>query len=95
MEKLTFDEFKKLEHGKVFATGILPNSSEGILVTNNGGKLRWVAVKEGIEDWAVYFYWAKDSSIDFVKNHGNKVTTEEYIRRCVPCSNEVFDLYRY
>lgn len=45
MENLTLKEFDSLPLGEVFATGVLPNSPEGIFMTNNGGELRWVAKK--------------------------------------------------
>lgn len=59
-----------------------------------GGFFKWVAVRGGIHDWAIY----KDSSDktwDEVKSYGNKVYSEEEIRNLVPCDDEAFKMYRH
>jgi hypothetical protein len=94
MEILTLEEFDKLPLGEVFATGVLPNSPEGLFMTNDGGELRWVAKKGWGHDWAVYCHWA-DRSVKWVEESGDKIHTEVYIRRCVPCTDEVFKIYRF
>jgi hypothetical protein len=92
--ELTKELFEQLPKGEVFATGFLPNSPEGIFMNRDGGILRWVAKNGWGNDWAVYCHWS-DRSIDWIRDRGDKVLTEEYIRRCVPCTNEVFKLYRF
>lgn len=94
MEILTLEQFDHIPSGQVFATGIFPNSPEGIFMTRNSGLLRWVAKKGWANDWAVYCHWAENDE-DYVRDYGDKVLTEIYIRRCVPCTDEVFKLYRY
>ena len=42
---LTEEKFKELPRGEIFATGILPNSNEGLFMTRDGGDLKWVAIK--------------------------------------------------
>lgn len=92
---LTKEEFDKLPLGEVFATGVLPNSDDGIFMTRDGGELRWVAKKGwGGHDWALYCHWA-DKSVEYIRDYGDKVMTEKYIRRCVPCTDEIFKAYRY
>lgn len=91
---MTLEEFNNIPRGEVFATGVLPNSPEGIFMTNDGGNLRWVAKKGWGNDWAVYCHWEHNSP-EWIRDHGDKTHTEEYIRRCVPCTDEVFKLYRY
>lgn len=90
---ITIDDFIMFMPGEVFATGVLPNSPEGIFMTRDGGELRWVAVKGYGNDWAVYCHWSYHSK-EFVKSSGDKVLTPEYIQRCVPCSDEVMKRYR-
>ena len=92
--ELTRQQFDEIPLGEVFATGVLPNSPDGIFMANNGGDLRWVAKKGWGYDWAVYCHWAHNS-VEYVRDYGDKVTTEKYIRRCVPCTDEVFKIYRY
>ena len=86
--------FESLPDGQVFATGVLPNSPEGLFMTRNGGTLRWVAKKGWGYDWAIYCHWA-DKSPEWVRDHGDKVTNEAHIKRCVECDDETFKIYRY
>lgn len=91
---MTLEEFNTISPGTIFATGILENSPEGIYMTEEGGRLRWVAVKGYANDWAVYCLWPYYTE-KYVAENGDKVVSEAYIRRCVPCSDEVFNRYRY
>jgi len=94
MELLTLEKLKAMKPYSVFATGTVENSLEGIFTTRDGGLLRWVAVRGGIWDWAIYIHWA-DKSITWIKNHGDKVIGEANIRKLVPCDDEAFKMYRY
>lgn len=94
MEELTEEKFKKLPHSGIFATGVLPNSPDGLFMTNSGGELRWIAKKGGGYDWAIYCHWDSWTEIEIASN-GDKVHNEHHIKRCVPCTDEVFKLYRY
>ena len=95
MKTLTKEQFDLIPRGEVFATGILPNSPSGLFMTNNFyGNLRWVAKKGYGYDWAIYCHWEEHDK-EWVTAHGDKVTGEEHIKRCVPCEEEVFSLYRY
>jgi len=91
---MTFEEFKQIPAGTVFAQGELANSPEGIFMTNNGGTLRWLAKKGQVQDWAIYCHWANRPWI-FIEKAGDKVTNKEHIRRCVPCDDEMLKHYRY
>lgn len=90
---LTLEEFDKIKPGEVFRMGIISNSPTGVFMTDAGGMLRFVAKKGYANDWTVYIHWAT-SSWDFIEKSGDKSFTETYIRRCVPCTDEVFKLYR-
>lgn len=94
--EMTKQEFDALPRGEVFATGTIPNSLEGMYMTNTreGDTLRWVAKKGYGNDWAIYCHWSEHSK-EWVTEHGDKVDNELHIRKCVPCTKEVFDLYRY
>lgn len=92
--ELTIEQFNKIPAGQTIAMGVSPNSPEGIFMTTGGGNLRWVAVKGYANDWAIYCHWDHHSS-DWIRKHGDKVHAEENIKRCVPCTDEVFNLYRH
>ena len=94
MKILTEAKFKKIPRGEIFATGVLPNSPEGLFMTNSGGELRWIAKKGHGYDWAIYCHWAYWTEFEIASN-GDKVTNEHHIKRCVPCDDVVFKLYGY
>lgn len=94
MEKITEEQFKEIPIGDIFATGVLPNSPEGLFMTNGGGELRWIAKKGYGYDWAIYCHWANWTESEIASN-GDKVHNEEHIKKCVPCTYEVFKLYRH
>jgi hypothetical protein len=91
---LTLDVLNFLEQDKIFASGELPDNSFGINMDSSGKMLRWVAVKGYGQSWSVYCHFANHSN-DYIKDFGNKIMTEAYIKRCVPCSDEAFGKYRY
>ena len=92
---LTLEEFNKIPDGKIFATGILPNSPEGLYMTDSqqGKHLLWLAKKGYGHDWSIYCHW-EDKGLHFVETQGDKVTMKEDILKCVLCSEEVLNLYR-
>jgi hypothetical protein len=91
---ITLEQFNMFEHSDVFASGVLPNSPDGIFMTRDGGNLRWVAKKGVINDWSIYCYW-EDKSINWITINGDKLYSEQYIKKCINCSEEVLKLYRY
>ena len=90
---LTKEIFDKLRDGEIFATGILPNSPEGLFMTSVGGELKWVAVKGYGNDWIIYCNWVYKSD-EWIKRHGDKITSESNIKKCIQCDDEIFNLYR-
>lgn len=93
-KELTVEEFDKIPDGDVFRTGTLPDSPEGLNMTNSGRMLKWIAKKGYANDWAIYCHWA-DSSDVYVRQHGQKVASESNILNAVPCVKEVLNRYRY
>ena len=94
--KITKEIYDKISEGDVFASGVIENKPEGIYMVSSsiGRLLRWVAVKgDGIPGrWRMYVLWAK-ASIDTVRNSGDKVLTNIYVRRAIDVDDEVFALY--
>jgi len=92
---LTLQQLKDLPPG-IFASGIVPNSPEGIYMTTHreGDNLIWVASRGRIHDWAIYVTWA-ESGREFALSNGDKVRGEVNIKKLVPCDGEAFEMYRY
>jgi len=94
---LSLIQFEKIPDGKVFATGVLPNSYEGEGLNMVGGHqgelLRWIAKKGYGHDWAIYCHWS-NYSVEWIEENGDKVSSKDNIQKCVPCDKEVLNLYR-
>ena len=80
MGELTLQMLKDFEPG-IFAGGIYLSS-------------RWVAVRGGIHDWAIYI-GTPDRTPEDIRSYGDKVHDETTIRKLVPCSDEAFAMYRH
>ncbi|HXS59740.1 MAG TPA: hypothetical protein VN703_02890 [Candidatus Sulfopaludibacter sp.] len=80
----------------VFATGVIENSPDGVYMTNDnlGKKLRWVAKRGRIHDWAIYIHWAEKEE-DWIRDYGDKVTSPSNIKKLIPCDDAAFSMYRY
>lgn len=91
---LTVEQFKNINPGEKFASGVLPDDPSGINMTNSGKNLRWVAIKGYGDDWCIYTFWAIYDE-EYISKHGDKVIMKDNIKKCVPCTEEVFKKYRY
>jgi len=95
IKMLDLEMLKIIPAGTVFGEGIVIDNPDGINMTNSGKDLRWVAKKGfGYDDWAIYIHWA-DNDILFVAEQGDKVNWEDNIRKLVPCTDEVYEKYRF
>jgi len=87
--ELTLEKLKEMEPETIFAFG------EGNYPElHKGEDIRWVAVRGGIHDWALYYHlstydWA------YIKRNGNKSFTDSVIKELVPCDDESFKMYRF
>jgi hypothetical protein len=79
MEELTLDALKAMEPG-MFAKG------EGMCK-------KWVAVRGGIHDWAIYC-GPMENSYELIERSGDKLYGDEAIRQLVPCTDEALAWYR-
>lgn len=91
---ITLQNLKDMEPDTIFASGTTTDDPQGINMTNSGRKLRWVACRGGIHDWAIYIQSA-DWPADEVKRVGDKVSNETNIKKLVECDDEAFGMYRY
>jgi hypothetical protein len=69
MTELTLQDLKELAPNSIFASGEILDNPEGVNMTGSGKMLRWVAVRGGIHDWAIYCHFA-DKTKEWIKNHG-------------------------
>jgi len=88
-EKLTIDELREMEEGQVIkqGRGFFPE------IWRNGD-LKWIAVRGGIADWAIYcdlVYY----DYDYIRRLGDKMMDEKTIRKLIPCTDEVWETYRF
>jgi len=78
----------------IFATGTTMDNENGLFMANTGKQLRWIAIRGGYYDWAIYCHFS-NRDINWIARQGDKVTMENNIRKLVPCDDEAFKLYRY
>jgi hypothetical protein len=91
---LTVDKLKAMQPSTIFATGEILDNPQGLNMTNSNKRLRWVAVRGGIHDWAIYCHWAEHDQ-EWIKSQGDKVYNKHNIKRLVECDDEAFKMYRY
>ena len=92
-QKLTPELLATFPNCEIFASGVAPDSPNGLNMMRSGKPLTWVACKGGIEDWAVYVAWETDNLQD-IKDHGDKVYNLNNIRNIMDVSDSAFALYR-
>jgi len=92
---LTKKKLIDMEPDSIFARGTCVDSPDGINMVGSGRKLRWIAKRRsGPFDWCIYIHWEEHSDY-YIKRHGDKVTSEQNIKKLVPCDDEAFKLYGY
>lgn len=82
---MTIVDLLGIPSGSIFDQGVIPNSPEGIYMTdsNIGRNLLWVAKKGYADDWCIYTHW-EDNGIGFVLIQGDKVSSKQNIQKLVP-----------
>ena len=96
--ELTIERLKEMEPDKVFARGFVLDHETVCNITgrNTGKMLKWVAVRGGIHDWAIYCEDPENPMQRFgeVARLGNKIHSDDIIRELQPCTDEAFKMYR-
>lgn len=108
---LTLETLKSFPPGEIFQTGTFIDSKEpgegnvALCLPISNKKVRWVAVKGRLDklcDWCIYaenpHYQGTDYefiAFEDIKRRGDKIMGEANIKKLIPCSDEVFERYRY
>ena len=117
---ITLETLKNLSPSKIFAYGEDLIKHPWWNGTENNGayktcneegmtKVKWVAIRVGIHDWAIYHSLnANFERSDFmdgnshlneseerIASYGAKLYDIEKIRELVPCDDEAFEMYRF
>jgi hypothetical protein len=90
---ITIADLKSMPAKTIFAQGEAIDGPLGINMTGSGKMLRWVAVRGGIWDWAIYV-GRNTSSYEEIARTGDKVHDIATIKRLVPCDKEAMEMYR-
>ena len=90
---MTIEEYNKYPVGLIIRSGLISNSQTGVFMSTdkNIPLLKFVVIKR-LNSWTMYL-GKEHQSVTDIYLHGDKSNTEEYIRRCFPCTDEVFKLY--
>jgi hypothetical protein len=92
---LTVEKLEKMEPDTVFATGIIIDSDDlgGIVLHSAGSKLRWVAVRGAIPDWAIYYH-DYNFPESYIKSYGIKLYNIKVVKKLVYCDKKALKAYR-
>lgn len=97
-KKLTLTQLKDMYPHKIFASGHEIDSPEGINIADTGQRLKWIAVRGRIHDWAIYAMPEipeEEIPEEVIHERGGKVMGKENINKLVPSTDEAFKMYRY
>lgn len=82
---LTLEYLKNLKIGTIFKSGYF---------AQDGKKMRWIAIKVDVCDWTIYHDYKGNPDM-WIYQWGDKVQLDERIKKLVPCTDEVFKMYKY
>ncbi len=79
--------------GEIFGCGTSKDTKDGGVNFQLTGKaVRWIAVKGGNDDWAIYFDY-QAPSIEYLKRYGYKLSVEN-VPNLIKVSDAVLARYR-
>lgn len=86
---ITVEKLKEMEPGTIFATG-----ETELDIFDDIQTVRWVAIRGGIHDWAIYYHHPDKSDIE-ISRIGDKLHDLDKVQELVPADNEAIRMYRY
>lgn len=92
---MTFQEFKKIPAGEVFRVVTTQYHTIHSYVGGAWPELTFVC-KKGLvyDDWVIYCHLS-NRSVEWIWQHGDKVSTDVNILSIFPCDEETLKHYRY
>lgn len=90
---LTVEKLKAMQPETIFASGEFLDNDLGINFQGTGKQLKWVAVRGGIHDWAIYCHYAEYPN-DYIARSGDKIHNLESVKQLVACDEESLAWYR-
>ena len=74
----------------------LDGMSRGVFRVGTTDGRKWIATRGDVHDWAIYMAdeYSLNSTFEYVRKYGNKVTSNNMITKLVPCTVEALNLYR-
>jgi len=94
---ITIKYLKQLKPRTIFAKGRIEDSPGGCNIAGTETIIKWVAVRGGMHDWAIYTDnpFMPLGTFDEVSTNGEKLHNETFIKKLVACDDASFDLYRH
>jgi hypothetical protein len=90
---LTLNELENMHSHTIFAKGT--RTVEDYWDADKEMEIDFVAVRGEIPDWTIYYALKDTASLDWILNWGDKMRNERSIKKCVPCDNDAFKMYRF
>ena len=84
--KLTREKLDGMQPGEIFASGIAKNEE--------GDKVKWVAVRGEIADWAVFATTDMGRDDEWIKKFGNKIHSMVIVDQLIKADQTARDMYR-
>lgn len=99
MGKLTLEDLNKMRPDTIFAKGITIDCPSGVNMANTNKKIKWVAIRGTINDWAIYIVYINNPyspqpTFEAVAQYGDKIHNRKIIKQLVPCTDEALKMYR-
>ena len=103
MDKLTLDKLKSMDPETIFSSGV--TEIDHPWEVGNKVTVKWVAVRGGIHDWAIYHSfdsnivvaWGEHTKASdrYIAQMGSKLHDLNKIKELVACDKEALEMYRH
>lgn len=98
MKNLNLTQLKAFKPDAIIAHGEARNEPHGLYMSSEpsyqGRELIWIAVKHDNDRWACYTSWADKSLLEVLKS-GDKVTSENHIKRLINVDQDCMEHYNF
>lgn len=91
---LTKEMIENAEPESIIFQGETTDDENGLNMTRSGQPLRFIIFRGGIADWCIYTHTI-DKPWFWIRDHGDKPHTREFIANVVEFDDEVWKMYRH